>query len=155
MPKYKNGKIYNIYNTITEDIYIGATTQLLSQRMREHRAASKHIIKQNIGLLYKCFNTIGVGNFYIELLETYKCNSKAEVGAKEGKYIRELKPILNSKIEGRTPEEHRELNKEYYELNKDRIKEQKKEYYELNKDRNNEQKKQYYELNNDNNKKQE
>ena len=53
MPNYNNGKIYKIYNTITDDIYIGATTQLLSARMREHRRASKDIKKilNYIGIL--------------------------------------------------------------------------------------------------------
>ena len=55
MPNYSNGKIYKIYNTITDDIYIGATTQLLCERMREHRRASKDIKKQNC-TLYTHFN---------------------------------------------------------------------------------------------------
>ena len=34
---YKNDKIYQILNSITDDMYVGATTQPLSKRMVKHR----------------------------------------------------------------------------------------------------------------------
>ena len=34
---YQEGKIYKIYNTINDDIYVGSTTQKLCERMRDHR----------------------------------------------------------------------------------------------------------------------
>lgn len=37
----------------------------------------------------------GIGNFYIELLESFKCNNRDELRATEGHYIREFKPTLN------------------------------------------------------------
>ena len=36
---YKNGKIYQILNTIDDDCYVGSTTQPLSKRMAYHRKA--------------------------------------------------------------------------------------------------------------------
>ena len=45
MPDYGRGKIYKICNTITDDIYIGATTLTLSERMQRHISASKDINK--------------------------------------------------------------------------------------------------------------
>ena len=54
MPDYNRGKIYKIYNTITEDIYIGATTRLLCERMRDHKYTS-NIIKKGTITLYKYF----------------------------------------------------------------------------------------------------
>ena len=47
MCNYNRGKIYKIYNTITDDIYIGATTRLLCERMREHIYASNDIKKKH------------------------------------------------------------------------------------------------------------
>ena len=34
---YQESKIYKIYNTINDDIYVGSTTQKLCERMRGHR----------------------------------------------------------------------------------------------------------------------
>ena len=110
MPDYNNGKIYKIYNTITDNIYIGATTQLLHNRMQNHITASKDEKLQHL-TLYKCFNEHGVSNFYIELIEKYNCNSRGELFAKEGQYIRELKPSLNIILSGRTSAQYREDNK--------------------------------------------
>ena len=84
MPDYIKGRIYKIYNDITDDIYIGATTQLLCERMRGHREACKASKKHINNKLYKCFNEHGIQHFYIELLENFNCNSKEELTAKEG-----------------------------------------------------------------------
>ena len=42
MPDYSQGKIYQILNTITDDVYIGSTTQLLCNRMKSHRSIAKN-----------------------------------------------------------------------------------------------------------------
>ena len=34
---YQESKIYKIYNTINDGIYVGSTTQKLCERMRDHR----------------------------------------------------------------------------------------------------------------------
>ena len=76
MPDYNNGKIYKIYNTITDDIYIGATTQLLCERMRGHRRAYK--AKRNVtNKLYQHFNEYGKETNYIS-----KCPRIANNGFK-------------------------------------------------------------------------
>ena len=147
MPDYTKGKIYRIYNTITNDIYIGATTQLLCQRMKGHREACK--VSKNINIkLYKSFKEHGIQRFYIVLLENFNCNSKEELSAKEGQYIRELRPALNTKIEGRTLKQYYVDNidkfKQYKLNNLDKIKEQQKQYYDNNIDKIKEHEKQYY-----------
>ena len=38
---YRNGKIYCIINTVDDDIYVGSTTQLLTERMCLHRSKLK------------------------------------------------------------------------------------------------------------------
>ena len=51
--------------------------------------------------------TTGKDNFYIELVENYPCNTKEELMAREGHYIRE-RATLNHMIAGRTEKEWRE-----------------------------------------------
>ena len=135
MPNYNNGKIYKIYNTITDDIYIGATTKSLCARLGEHKRTGRSI-NINTNKIYKCFKEYDADNFFIELLEIYNCNSKAELYTKEGDYIRALKPTLNMYISGRTV-------KQYLEDNKEAISAQKRIHYEHNKDCNKERKREY------------
>lgn len=138
---YKNGKIYVIRNHINNKVYVGATTQSLSKRFGEHKSSIKKKYP-----LYTEMTNIGIDNFYIELVENYPCNSKDELGAREGHYIRQFDSYnngLNCKIEGRTIKTYYDENKEqkklyskqYREENKAKIADINKEYYEKNKDR--------------------
>ena len=77
---YQEGKIYKIYNTINDDIYIGSTTQKLCERMREHRTYCK--IRAHLPL-YKAMVEYGKGYFYIELLEKHPCSDKDELRKKK------------------------------------------------------------------------
>ena len=153
MPNYQEGKIYKIYNTINDDIYVGSTTRKLCERMAEHRGRINH--KDNHNPLYQSFIEHGVEHFYIELIEKCPCNCKDELRKKEGEYIRLLKPSMNKRIEGRTASEYtkewlinnKEKIKEYYENNKEKLKDKSKEYYENNKDKINERNKKWKENN--------
>ena len=126
---YKNGKIYQILNTVNDDVYVGSTTQPLCKRLYKHKADAK-VRDCNI---HKSIREIGEDNFYIELIETCPCNSREELRAREGYYIR-ARGTLNKKIEGRT-------QREWVTENKEHIREQKQQYYKDNI----EHKKQYYE----------
>lgn len=159
---YKNGKIYKLTSSLTEMIYIGATTQPLYKRHNEH----KSILNKQKG---KCtsIELIKLGDTKIELIENYPCDSKEQLNAREGYYIRLNKNIcVNRCIMGRTKQEYYEANKEkikdykklynennndkikqYYEVNKEIIKEKRKLNYQANKDKIAEQKKQYEEAN--------
>ena len=156
MPGYANGKIYKILNNCTDDIYIGSTTQMLCQRMRKHRNNSKYDSYQNIPL-YKCFREHGIDIFYIELIENYPCESKEELTAKEGQYIRELKPSLNKVVIGRTRQEWKQDNAEHIKIhqqnyrdnNKDIIRERQQQYREHNADSLKDKKKAYSAKNKD------
>ena len=96
----QEGKIYKIYNTITDDIYIGSTSQKLCERMRQHRNDYNLNRRFNTSI-YKAFREHGIENFFIELIETCPCNGKNELRKTEGNYIITLKPSLNIRIEGR------------------------------------------------------
>ena len=132
---YKNGKIYQILNNVNDDVYVGSTTQPLCKRLYKHKADTK---RRNFKI-HKLIREIGEDKFYIELIESYPCNSKEELNAREGHYIRE-RGTLNMKIAGRT-------DKAYYKDNKEHIDEYQKRYREANKEFFNHCKKQYYENN--------
>ena len=69
MPNYQEGKPYKIYNTISDDIYVGSTIRKLCERMSEHRRRIKGRVKHFP--IYPAFEEHGVNNFCIELVE--KC----------------------------------------------------------------------------------
>tara|TARA_R110000764_G_scaffold20898_2_gene53251 strand:- start:351 stop:806 length:456 start_codon:yes stop_codon:yes gene_type:complete len=78
MPNYQNGKIYKIYHQQNEKIYIGSTTQTLSQRLAEHK--KKLTCRSKCLFNYETLPTI-------ELLENYSCNSKLELRQREQNYL--------------------------------------------------------------------
>ena len=133
MVNYNNGKIYKIepiVDHLEDEIYVGSTTKkYLSQRMDNHRSSYKLWTdgKTNNFTVFDLFNKYGIDNCKIYLLESVNANSKDELLAREGYYIRSLK-CVNRKIEGRTA-------KEYRKDNKDKITEQKKQYRKDNKEK--------------------
>ena len=142
MVNYEKAKVYKIWSTAGDKIYIGSTTKdFLSQRMDTHRSGYKQWKKGNNTLTrsFNLFDEYGIENCFIELLEAKVCNSKDELKQLEGKYIRSM-ACVNKYIPDRSKIEYREDNK-------DKIKEQKKEYYDDNKDTIKEHLKQYYDDN--------
>ena len=128
---YKNGKIYQILNKQTNDVYVGSTCSPLCKRLSHHVIASK--VKQG-RTLYQLMNSIGTSLFYIELLENYPCENKEQLKQREGHYIRQI-GNLNMCIAGRT-------NQEWKQENKEHIKAQTKDYYERTKEYQTERQKQ-------------
>jgi hypothetical protein len=116
MNKYHGGKIYALRSPSTDKIYIGSTTQLLYKRKAEHKNRQKNEISK-------------LDDFYIELLENFKCENKEELNKREGELIRENDKCINKNIAGRNKVEYM---KEYYKLNKETINKKNAEYYELN-----------------------
>ena len=168
--KYQNGKIYKIVSADYSKCYVGSTCEELCQRMARHRYMyNQHSKrgKESYRSANKLFDEFGVENCKIEWIEDYPCNSKKELGAREGYYQQQI-DCINKRIEGRTDKEYREQNaeyekerhKQYYEENKDKIKaynkankekksDFKKEYREKNKERIQAQRRQYREMNKD------
>jgi hypothetical protein len=155
MVNYTNSKVYKIWSTLGNNIYVGSTTkQYLSQRMDTHRTAYKSWKdgKSNFISSFELFDQYGLQNCSIELIEAKECNSKDELHQLEGKYIRELE-CVNKRIAGRNKKEHYEDNREqlleitkqYYKDNKERISEYKKHYNLENKEQISERRKQTYE----------
>ena len=146
MVNYQNGKIYTIRCRSDDTlIYVGSTSQTLSQRMTQHRCGCKRSAGCSF---YKYIIDNNWDEWYIELYEMYPCNSKEELGKREGEVIRQIATI-NKKISGRTQkeyyEEHAEKLKEYQNtyrvVNTDKVKEHKKEYSKKNAEKISEKKK--------------
>ena len=89
MPDYSQGKIYTIRCRDDDSlIYVGSTTQILSQRLAGHKRLSTNLKYQNIKL-YQTVNN-DWNNWYIELYELYPCTCKMELDKKEGEVIRNI-----------------------------------------------------------------
>ena len=128
MPDYSKSKIYKLYSLEYENLfYIGSTCQkFLSVRLAGHVQDYNRYLK-NKRKYTTSFKIIETGNYKIELLEAFPCNSKDELIAREGYYIRKNPDCVNKIIAGRT-------KKEYLEDNKEKLKDKKKEYYQNNKE---------------------
>ena len=125
---YSNGKIYKLVSDETDKIYIGSTCSLLRKRLTGHKEDYK---RHKIGKQHyiSSYALVKYDDVEIILLEKYPCESKEELLARERYWIEKKKKIcVNKRIPTRTM-------KEYYEENKQQIKEQMKEYYEANKEK--------------------
>ena len=137
---YSKAKIYKIINDVSDDIYIGATCQLLSKRMAEHRKSMKSK-RDNHLKIYQKMLEIGVEHFKILLIAETPCENVEQLRAIEGEYIRQL-GTLNSQVAGRTSSDYcKEFKERYYpqkfvykENNRDSINEKNREYYRERKD---------------------
>lgn len=143
MVNFTSSKIYKIIDNTNGNIYIGSTTNTLSRRLSEHKSHYKQYLE---GKRRNCksYDILANGDYDIILLE--KCEnitSKDELHARERHYIDTLE-CVNKNIPGRT-------KKEYYQNNKEEIKEKVKEYYEDNREKIKQYQKEYikewYEMN--------
>ena len=152
MPNYKNSKIYKLVNNVDDLFYVGSTCNLLSKRRSGHVTASKKYPNQRV---YKHLNTIGWNNVKIVLIEKYPCNDIDELHKRERYYSDLLKAQLNKNKQGRTQKEYYQDNagkikqdaKQYYKDNLDKIKQTKKQYRQNNVDKFKQIRKQYYQSN--------
>jgi hypothetical protein len=146
---YSKSKVYKIWSTQGDMIYIGSTTkEYLSQRMTAHRhgysAWKKH--NQKFITSYKLFDEYGVDNCFIELLEAKELKNNDEIRQLEGGYIRNM-ACVNKNIAGRTKQAYyqsdksQEARKEYQQSEK--YKEYSKQYYQQTKEAQKEYSKQY------------
>ena len=160
---YQNGKIYKITANINEDdgdIYIGSTTQSLSKRMAAHRnnyKRWKNAKTENKTSSILIFEKYTVENCRIELVELFPCETKEQLYAREGFYIKN-KQCVNKIVPLRTVKEFyqdnreqiAETHKKYYQDNKEQKLEYQKQLYQTNKEQILEQKKQYQQNNKQN-----
>jgi hypothetical protein len=137
MPDYSKGKIYTIrFFDNDKLIYIGSTIDLLTSRFGGHKR-NKQIS------LYQYVNNNYDSNFkccYIELYENFPCSCKEELFKKEGEIMRYFisnnYDVINKYRAGGIKQENMKVyNKNYYQENKEKIKEQVNQYSENNKEK--------------------
>ena len=105
MPNYKDGKIYKIVCNLTDECYIGSTTEpTLARRLSGHVGSYK-IWKAGKSKKVKSYDIIDRGDYKIYLIESYPCNSKDELISREGEIIRQNRmscKCINYSTPGRT-----------------------------------------------------
>ena len=73
---YENGKVYQIVNDFSDDIYIGSTCSPLSKRLYGHKKES--LVKQGDRRLWKLAAKHGWHHFSIRLLEPWQQQRAAQ-----------------------------------------------------------------------------
>jgi hypothetical protein len=137
MSNYQQGKIYKIVSANTDKIYIGSTTkQYLSSRIAHHKCVYKKWLKGEHNKI-NSFDVLEFGDCKIILIESFPCNSKAELEAREYHHIKENKAFTtNTHMPSRTRDmyeiEHKEHLKEkraeWHKNNKEHVREYKREW---------------------------
>ena len=140
MVNYQKSKIYKIISPHTDKCYVGSTTKdRLSNRLAGHRSD----LKTGIAITSKYI--LELGDYEIVLLELYPCNSKDELHMRERHYMEtldcvnnknvartilekvEIQRICNKTHRMNNKEYHKKRTSDYYEKNKDSLKQKRKE----------------------------
>ena len=123
------------------DIYVGHTTDF---RERKYTHKSNTINPTRNRYNCKIYQTIrnngGWDNWLMVQIENYPCNNNQEAVSRERYWFEVLNAKLNTNVPNRT-------DKEYYQTNKEQIKEQHKQYTDANKDKISEYQKEYQKTN--------
>jgi len=94
MVNYQLGKIYKIVDLDSNKCYVGSTCEpTLARRLTNHVSDYKQYLKGK-GSYVSSFKILEMDDYDIVLLETYPCNSKDELHARE-RYYTLLLPQLN------------------------------------------------------------
>jgi hypothetical protein len=141
---YGKGKIYKIVSDMTDKIYIGSTTKdYLKQRLSKHKYNYKQWLNGKTNYM-SSFEIVKNEDATIVLLESYPCNSKDQLLARERFYIEENKNLcINKQIPGRSQKEYAFANKDkcakikrkHYDTYTDKMKERAIIHYNENKEK--------------------
>tara|TARA_R110000823_G_C15753889_1_gene482188 strand:+ start:116 stop:757 length:642 start_codon:yes stop_codon:yes gene_type:complete len=134
MPKlpidYSKTIIYKIQHIENEEmLYIGSTTNF-NVRKGEHKthSISENSVKKHFKVYQMIRNNGGWEMFKMIEIKKYSCNTLQEALGEEDRVMIELKSNMNSRRAVRT-------NKQYYEDNKETLKEKQRLYSENNKEK--------------------
>jgi len=125
MLDYQNGKIFQIVNDMTDDIYIGITTTTLKRALNECLHNNKNESNRKLRMFVQ---NVGRQHFVIELLEDYPCLAYFELRQRSEYYIQRLKPSLNMN-HMKTVQDHQE----YYLKKLEYVRQHRKFYQEKRK----------------------
>lgn len=120
MVNYKDGKVYEIICNITNERYIGSTTQRLASRLNDHKKSKRKTASSQI---------IERGNYYINLLEEFPCDNLEQLLKKEREWYDKLENINKHKPHCTREErlaQWRIFGNAYYAKNKDVINEKRR-----------------------------
>jgi hypothetical protein len=97
MVSYRNTKIYKVVCRTTNKVYISHTTKrYLSQRLSYHaQKYQKYLMGQCV--FNPVFRIIENNDYYIELIEICRCDSKDEVLRKQNEFIASM-DCLNKQV---------------------------------------------------------
>lgn len=109
MPDYSKGKIYRVFNDTS--VYIGSTTMELNARLSSHRRDYKK--ENSIYGKTTAISIIGSGDYKIELIELYPCNSNLELRKREREWV-EKTECINKICPFREVGELNEIQREKY-----------------------------------------
>ena len=128
MIDYQQGKIYKIECNVTGKVYIGSTCEpILARRLAGHITSYKRYLNGKFNYI-SSFDVLQNRNYDIVLIESYPCNSKDELHARERHWCNELECINQRKNQGMKNELGKKgYQKQYHEKNKDIIHAQQKE----------------------------
>ncbi len=117
------GYIYKIYDNTNGNIYYGSTKEIISKRIAKHRFTYKKYLEGKFNYI-KSFDILCNNDYSYCVVEEVEYENKWQLLNRERYYI-ENNECVNKTIPSRT-------QKQYYEDNKEIIKEYKKEYYQNN-----------------------
>ena len=120
--RYQNGKIYKITDFGFNICYIGSTIQPLSKRFGHHKGTYRTSPCASASI----FETYGANNCKITLVESYPCENREQLKAREGYHI-ENTDCVNKHIAGGNKSA---WDKRYYNKNKGHILAHNKTYRE-------------------------
>jgi len=148
MKNYQLGKIYKIIDNTNNKCYIGSTCEpTLSRRLAKHCSNYRSYLRKKNNYITS-FEVLKNNDYDIVLVESYPCNSKDELFARERYWTNNIDCVNKNKNQGLILElGEKEYDKQYRKNNKERIKEHHKQYRENNKERIKEHHKQYRENN--------
>lgn len=140
--KYQRGKIYKIISNNTENVYVGSTCEpYLCNRLYGHKSCYKHWLKEQKNYV-SSFELVKFDDAVIVLLESYPCNSKDELRAREQYWIESIPNCINNRVAYQFPapvdeQEKKEYAckraKKWYVEHQDKAQERGKNYYNENK----------------------
>ena len=131
MPDYQLGKIYKIECNVTGKVYIGSTCEpTLARRLTKHISSYKRYLNGTHSYV-SSFEVLVSGNYDIVLIESYPCDTKDELHARERYQTNNIECVNKIKNQGMTNElGEKEYNKQYHEKNKDIIHAKKNEKHD-------------------------
>ena len=127
------------------EIYVGSTSKTLRERLSNHKSASKLEKHENIKLYVK-MHEVGLDRWEIIPLLQRTCDKKTILEFEMEK-CNELNADLNMRSPFLSFDDKKKYVANYYEMNKEKIKERQAGYYEMNKEKIKKQQADYYKLN--------